>query len=139
MAEKLVKDAVRKILNNHGAYWFMPRGTGLGTSGIPDFICCHHGWFIGIETKSGKNKPTSLQEQQLKEIHKHRGFALVINENNLGALDRLLGLLTSTADIQADRLDDLLKANQAAPDTGETIGDFVDLVNILVRAQPCSP
>jgi hypothetical protein len=40
--------------------------------------------FFGIECKAGKNKPTALQEMNLKDIATNGGIALVINEDNIG-------------------------------------------------------
>jgi hypothetical protein len=39
--------------------------------------------FFGIECKAGKNKPTPLQEKNLKRIAETGGVALVINEDNM--------------------------------------------------------
>jgi hypothetical protein len=38
--EGKVKNAVRKLLDRHGVYHFMPPGMGLGRSGLPDSIGC---------------------------------------------------------------------------------------------------
>ena len=45
------------------------------------------GYFLGIECKAGKNKPTPLQQKNLDDIAKAGGVALVINETNLGLLE----------------------------------------------------
>ena len=37
--------------------------------------------FIGIECKAGKNKPTKLQEYELKKIENAGGLAFVINDS----------------------------------------------------------
>ena len=81
--EGKVKDAVRKILETTGAYWFMPAMGAFGRSGIPDVIACHKGHFIGIECKAGKGKTTALQDRELAAIKAAGGTALIINETNL--------------------------------------------------------
>ena len=81
--EKKVKDAVKKILNEHGAYYFSPVTGGYGSSGVPDIVACVHGVFFGIETKAGKGKPTALQEKNLMNIMNTGGVAILINENGL--------------------------------------------------------
>lgn len=88
--EAKVKSAIRKILDTTKAYYAMPIGSGYGNSGVPDFLVCHNGTFIGIEAKAGKGKTTALQEAHLQRIRGAGGTALVINENNLDELKELL-------------------------------------------------
>jgi Holliday junction resolvase len=83
--EKKVKDKVKKILKDVGAYNFMPATHGFGSSGVPDIVACHQGKFIGIECKAGKGKPTALQEKNLNEIFAQGGVAVLINENGIEA------------------------------------------------------
>ena len=84
--EGKVKDAVRKILETTGAYWFMPYQAGMGRSGIPDVIACYKGHFIGIECKAGKGKTTALQDRELVAITKAGGLSVVINEESVVAV-----------------------------------------------------
>ena len=88
--EKKVKDAVKKLLNEHGAYHFSPVTGGFGTSGVPDIVACLHGKFIGVETKAGKGKPTALQEKNLMNIMRTGGIAVLVNEGGIGALTLFL-------------------------------------------------
>ena len=85
-----VKKRVKQILKELGAWWYMPVPTGYGVQGIPDFIVCHYGLFIGIETKFGNNKITKWQTIRLNEITIHKGLALVINEENVEQLGGML-------------------------------------------------
>ena len=84
--EKKVKDAVKKILNAHSAYYFSPVTSGYGTSGVPDIVACVKGIFVGIETKAGKGKPTALQEKNLMSIMRTGGIAVLVNEHGIEAL-----------------------------------------------------
>ena len=88
--EVKVKKQIRKLLDEAGAYYAMPIGTGYGNSGVPDFLLCHRGRFIAVEAKAGSNKPTALQELHMQRIRNNGGIALVINENNLQELKELL-------------------------------------------------
>jgi hypothetical protein len=81
--EKKVKDAIKKILNAHGAYYFSPVTGGFGTSGVPDIVACVNGIFFGIETKAGKGKPTALQEKNLISIMNTGGIAVLVNEHGV--------------------------------------------------------
>ena len=88
--ERKVKLAVRKQLEELGAYYVMPVTGGYGNSGAPDFLVCYRGRFVGIECKAGGNKPTALQEKNLHLIHKAGGAALVVNEDNVDQVYSLL-------------------------------------------------
>jgi len=85
-----VKDEIKKILTRAGAWFFMPVQTGYGVRGIPDFIVCFDGLFIGIEAKFGKNKESNWQKKQGAAIQKAYGEYLVINDKNVGDLEAML-------------------------------------------------
>lgn len=88
--EAAVKKAVKKILDTLGIWHFSPSMNGYGRAGIPDFVCCFDGKFLGIECKAGDNMPTALQERELLAIHQHGGFTFVARETNLHVLERTL-------------------------------------------------
>jgi Holliday junction resolvase len=64
---------------------------GYGGSGVPDIVGCLHGKFFGIECKSGRNRPTALQQKNLDAIKAMGGIALVINEDNIDSVRYALG------------------------------------------------
>lgn len=88
--EAKVKAKIKAILKTHGVYYAMPIGTGLGNSGVPDFLVCHNGKFLGIEAKAGKGKTTALQEKNLRDIDRAGGLTLVITEENIDVLEMML-------------------------------------------------
>ena len=63
--EAKVKKKVVAQLKELGAYYF------------------YHGVFFGIECKAGKNKPTALQDKNLKQIRNAGGLDLIVNEDNM--------------------------------------------------------
>lgn len=83
-----VKDAVKKVLNSfEELFWYMPVQTGYGVKGIPDFIICAKGTFIGVETKFGSNKESSWQKITGAKIAAAGGHYMVINEKNISELE----------------------------------------------------
>ncbi len=84
--EAKVKNKAVKQLKELGAYYFFPATAGFGKSGVPDIVACYKGMFFGIECKAGKNKPTPLQDKNLREIRVAGGCAVVINEWTVGDL-----------------------------------------------------
>jgi hypothetical protein len=81
--EGKVKEKVKKYLKEKGIYYIMPATGGYGSSGAPDIVVCHKGKFYGLEIKSGANKPTALQMDNLERIEDNGGIAVVINEHNV--------------------------------------------------------
>ena len=83
--ESRVKRVVVNQLKELKAYYFFPATGG----GVPDIIGCWKGMFFGIECKAGKNKPTALQEKNLRDISDAGGLALVVNEENMKDVTQL--------------------------------------------------
>jgi len=81
--EAKVKVKVKRILAELGAYYAMPATGGYGSSGVPDFLICHHGKFVAIECKANGGKPTALQLKHLDDIRKAGGIALLIDETTV--------------------------------------------------------
>ena len=88
--ERTVKAKVAEIFKKEGIWYFMPAMNGMGRAGIPDFIACVDGMFLGVETKAGKNKPTDHQVIELEAIQAAGGFSVVVNENSVGMLVDLI-------------------------------------------------
>ena len=90
-----VKKEIKKILAKHKAWSFMPVPAGYGVQGVPDFVVCHHGLFVGVEAKFGAGKQTAWQRKQEGGINEAGGIYLLINEDNLQVLDDTLAGLTA--------------------------------------------
>lgn len=105
--EVKVKDKIKRALKEAGAYYTMPVMGGMASNGTPDFvgICCCQGF--AIEAKAGKGKLTELQKVRLKEVRSAGGIALVINEEELARLDKVLLLLRHNCWSQARALSNL--------------------------------
>jgi Holliday junction resolvase len=90
--EKKVKRKIVDMLKQYGMYYFYPVTGGYGASGVPDIVACYKGKFIGIEVKADmkKNKPTALQQKNLREIDENGGVALVIDAFNLDHLKQTI-------------------------------------------------
>lgn len=99
--EGRIKLVVDRILKRHGIWYFKPVSNGMGTHGIPDYICCipPNGRLLGVECK-GKDglQPTSLQMVQLGLINAHGGLTFIATPGTVAALDVLLTLMKSKAD-----------------------------------------
>lgn len=88
--EAKVKKKIKDMLKAYGAYYAMPVAGMFGSAGVPDFLVCYVGVFIGIEAKAGRGKTTALQDKNLRDIREAGGQAIVVNEQNIDELEDLL-------------------------------------------------
>lgn len=96
--EAKVKAKIKTMLKEHGIYYAMPIGTGYGTSGVPDFLCCVNGKFLAIEAKAGKGTTTALQDKNLRDIEASGGMTLVVNETSLTILRGYIKLIKDASE-----------------------------------------
>ena len=74
----IVKAIMRYLKTVPGCFFWKEHGGMYGTAGIPDIIACIGGHFYGFEVKTGKGKPTKLQEAVIRKIIAAGGTALVV-------------------------------------------------------------
>ena len=76
--EKVFENKIKKMLDEHGA-WYVKYFANRNTkSGIPDILACVNGEFLGIEVKSDLGNPTKLQLHNVEMIRKAGGCAFVV-------------------------------------------------------------
>lgn len=85
--EGKVKKKVAELLKKYDAYYFFPAMGAFGRAGIPDIVGCYRGRFFAVECKAGKGKTTAIQEAEIKKIQSAKGYAFVINEDNMDLLE----------------------------------------------------
>lgn len=89
--EAKVKEYVKRVLRDAGAYYFMPATGGFGKSGVPDFVGCHMGIFFGVECKSPSRatQVSALQLREGKKIMEAKGHWFVVTNEETLALFKL--------------------------------------------------
>ena len=95
--EGKVKEKVKAVLKRRGVWYCMPRGQTYGRAGIPDFLCCHKGRFIAVETKAGRGRATPLQMKELKDLFRHQGIVLIVREDGMNELEYALDFAEQTS------------------------------------------
>ena len=75
MTEQQLQSRILHYLNAKGAY--NVKVITASKAGVPDILCCYKGQFIGIEVKVGRNKPSALQEYNLKAIEQAGGIGIL--------------------------------------------------------------
>lgn len=81
--EQGVKDLIKRLLNQHGWFTWMPGANGFGTQGVLDHLAFKEGVFLVVEAKFGTNKPSTLQKAFACQILANDGFAFCVNERNI--------------------------------------------------------
>lgn len=76
--EGKVKDRVKKLLKEAGAYYHLPVLNGMGAPTL-DIIGCHRGAFFAIETKAPGKKPTERQLQTMEAMSAAGGTVFVVD------------------------------------------------------------
>lgn len=66
-SERAIKDAGKKILKDLPIWYYMPAASVYGRRGVPDFVCCLRGRFIGIEAKREDVGAKGLSPMQVVE------------------------------------------------------------------------
>lgn len=85
--ERDVKHEIKKLLDQHKWFWWMPTANAFGRCGISDFHALRSGVFIAIEAKHGNKKPSAQQNGFLNSIETEGGFAFcVATEEQLESL-----------------------------------------------------
>lgn len=76
--EKKFELKIRKFLDGIGAWTLKTYSNGVQRAGVPDLLCCVNGYFVGIEVKSEKGKPSALQIWNIEKIREAGGVAIVL-------------------------------------------------------------
>ena len=78
-AEKNFENKVKAFLKENGA-WFIKywAGSKFTKDGIPDILICMNGYFVAVETKAPKGKPSELQKYHVRKINEARGYAVIL-------------------------------------------------------------
>lgn len=70
---------MKKFLKEQDCWFIKYWGGGEFTkSGVPDLLICCNGYFLGVELKGPKGKPSELQLWNIKQIQKAGGIAMVL-------------------------------------------------------------
>ena len=76
--EGKVKELVKRALKAAGAYYHMPVQNGMGAPTL-DFIGCHKGTFIAVETKAPGKKPTPRQVLTIEAMRESGALVYVVD------------------------------------------------------------
>lgn len=92
-AEKQFENKIKKYLKDNG-YWSVKYfANGFTKAGIPDVLACVNGYFVAIEVKAPRGKPSELQLYNVNQINGCGGFAVIVRPHQWDLLKELFDLL----------------------------------------------
>ena len=110
MTEATIQKAIFDYLKSLGVWCFAFKASICNERGVPDIICCYKGRFIGLEVKTARGRPSTIQKAQIRRINCAMGKAKVVRsvedvKEIIKELDTLKG--GKLSDDSADSDDDI--------------------------------
>jgi len=89
-SEKLFENKIKKFLKDEGCWFVKYFANGYTKSGIPDILACVNGYFVAIEVKGEKGKPSELQLWNVEKIKGAGGQALILYPKDFNSFKELI-------------------------------------------------
>ena len=101
-SEKAFENQVKKFLEAEGC-WFLKYwgGAAFTKAGIPDLLVCVNGFFVAVEVKSAKGKPTELQKYQLEQITNAGGYGFILYPKDFDKFKETIRQIKKRGDFSA--------------------------------------
>lgn len=93
MREKQFETKVKAWLKANNCWVLKTWSNGVQRSGIPDLLVCVNGYFVGVELKAEKGKPSCLQLYNIDQIRESGGIAIVLYPNQFEEFKTLIRFL----------------------------------------------
>mgnify|MGYP002518193168 CR=1 FL=1 len=77
-AEKNFENKIKKYLDSQGCWYVKYFANRMTKSGIPDILACVNGYFLAIEVKAERGKPSPLQIHHRSKIREAGGMSIIL-------------------------------------------------------------
>ena len=74
---------------------------GIQREGVPDLLVCCNGYFVAVELKASKGKPSKLQLWNIDRIRDAKGIAIVLYPDQFDKFKQLVEALQNKAHYSA--------------------------------------
>ena len=102
-SEKNFENKVKGFLKDQGCWFVKYWGGGEFTkAGIPDILCCCNGYFLGIEVKAPKGKPSELQKWNIGKINDANGYGVILYPDQFDQFKELIKFLNDRQELNAE-------------------------------------
>lgn len=78
MKEKAFENKIKAYLKSKGCFVLKYNPEFFGQAGTPDLLICCNGYFLGIEVKQERGKPSKLQLEKIEQIKNAGGISFVL-------------------------------------------------------------
>jgi hypothetical protein len=95
MREKQFEQKVKQFLKEQQCWVLKTWSNGVQREGVPDLLACVDGYFVAIELKAEKGKPSELQLWNIEQIRKAEGIAIVLYPDQFEQFQHMIKLLRS--------------------------------------------
>lgn len=96
--EKSFENRIKKYLKDNGCWHVKYFANRMTKVGIPDILTCINGYFVTIEVKADKGKPSELQFYHRDQIRKSGGIAVIVYPDQWEDLKLLIDDLLNRPD-----------------------------------------
>ena len=93
--EKLFENKIKKFLKEQGCWYVKFFANRMTKTGIPDLLCCVNGYFVAVEVKGEKGKPSDLQIWNRDKIRESGGIAIVLYPDQFDDFKKFMLFLKS--------------------------------------------
>ena len=93
MTEKQFENQVKAFLKNEKCWFVKTWSNGIQRRGIPDLLVCCNGYFLGVELKAEKGKPSALQVWNLDKIRESKGMGMILYPDDFETFKELIRFL----------------------------------------------
>lgn len=102
-SEKNFENKIKKHLDEQGCYYIKHFANAFTKVGVPDILACVNGYFVGIEVKAPKGKPSELQLYNIEKINESGGIGVVLYPNQFEDFKYMIHCLIEAYDMEAWR------------------------------------
>lgn len=113
--EKDVKTLIKRLLDFHGWFHWMPGANGFSTQGVSDHLAIKDGVFLAVEAKFGTNKPKATQKAFAAQILANSAYAFCVTERNIDHFAMWLESFTIAQEAQKYAMENGLNPEAAVP------------------------
>lgn len=88
--EKIFENKIKAFIKFKGGWYVKYFANKMTKKGIPDILACINGYFLAIEVKASKGKPSELQIYNCEKIREAGGFAYVVYPSGFEQLKEII-------------------------------------------------
>ena len=99
--EKQFENKVKAYLKEQGCWVLKTFSNGIQREGVPDLLVCCNGYFVAVELKASKGKPSKLQLWNIDRIRDAKGIAIVLYPDQFDKFKQLVEALQNKAHYSA--------------------------------------